>query len=23
MCREAPYQKKVNDFCDNYNRFSE
>jgi len=23
ICREAPYQRKVNEFCENYNRFSE
>lgn len=23
ICRDATYQKKVNDFCENYNRFSE
>lgn len=22
ICREAPYQKKVNEFCENFNRFS-
>lgn len=22
ICRDAPYQKKVNEFCDNFNRFS-
>lgn len=23
ICREAPYQRRVNDFCENFNRFSE
>jgi len=23
ICREAPYQKRVSEFCDNFNRFSE
>lgn len=23
ICRDSPFQKRVNDFCDNFNRFSE
>jgi len=23
ICRDAPYQKRVTEFCDNFNRFSE